>query len=76
MQLNKCVFDKLVRFIPAPHSILAFPLAIPDDVSQGLKKVIPGTPKGQVPVNERPSQIFANWQGPQYSTRSEVSVEK
>ncbi|EDN03868.1 NADH-ubiquinone oxidoreductase [Histoplasma capsulatum] len=32
----------------------------------GLKKEIPDTPKGTVPVHLRKSQIYANYSGPQY----------
>ncbi|EEH08282.1 NADH-ubiquinone oxidoreductase [Histoplasma capsulatum G186AR] len=32
----------------------------------GLKKEIPDTPKGTIPVHLRKSQIYANYSGPQY----------
>lgn len=37
---------------------------------QGLKKVIPETPENQTPIHLRKSQIYANYQGPQYWTGS------
>lgn len=59
MQLNSCVFEKLVRlslWYIIRHANLA----------QGLKKTIPGAPENEVPIHLRPKQSFAQYPGPQY----------
>jgi NADH dehydrogenase (ubiquinone) 1 alpha subcomplex subunit 8 len=51
-RLNKCVFEKIVRFL----------LSIEDDANilQGLEKVIPDAPKGEIPIHLRDKQLFAD----------------
>lgn len=52
--MNKCVFEKLVsgfEFSVEMRGLIRI---------QGLKKEIPDTPKGEVPVHERKHQMFAH----------------
>lgn len=60
MQLNNCVFEKLVR------SATAFFFSFITNSVQGLKKNIPGAPENQTPVHLRPKQLYAQYAGPQY----------
>lgn len=60
MELNNCVFEKLVCTTALRH------IAQSDRSMQGLKKTIPGAPEGETPVHLRPKQIYANWPGKQY----------
>lgn len=53
--LNKCVFDSLVLCLDLwKRTVL---LTSP----QGLEKVIPGTPQGELPVHLREKQVFQSW---------------
>jgi NADH dehydrogenase (ubiquinone) 1 alpha subcomplex subunit 8 len=74
MELNSCVFEKLVRPLPYiqrhfhAHSYrgrLQLNMANADN-QQGLKKTIPGAPENQTPVHLRPKQLYASFPGPQY----------
>lgn len=61
MELNNCVFEKLVRFfLPCNITVCRA------NFIQGLKKTIPGAPENQTPVHLRPKQLYAQYAGPQY----------
>lgn len=64
MDLNQCVFEKLVRLAV---KYLTIPFTRTNDLlAQGLKKTIPGTPENVTPVHLRPKQIYAQYPGNQY----------
>lgn len=64
MDLNQCVFDKLVC---SPPNFLQYKLQkLTSMLLQGLKKTIPGTPENVTPVHLRPKQIYAQYPGNQY----------
>jgi NADH dehydrogenase (ubiquinone) 1 alpha subcomplex subunit 8 len=63
--LNSCVLDKLVRerlLLVVASAELPPVLIFSSSMLQSLKKTIPGTPEGQVPVHEKKRPIFTTVQ--------------
>ena len=67
--LNRCVFEKIVgaTFYGNRSST---------DSIQGLQKVIPDTPKGDIPVHLRDKQLFADRRRVVFPHEADVGILK
>ncbi|KAJ5677105.1 NADH-ubiquinone oxidoreductase 20.8 kDa subunit [Penicillium maclennaniae] len=70
-KLNSCIFDKLVGpDVSSSHFHLGNEMHMYQHLTssrvQGLKKEVPGSPENQVPVWQRPKQMYAEYPGRQF----------
>ena len=73
-KLNRCVFEKIVRF--DGFALDSFETGLANIFKQGLEKVIPDSPKGEVPVHLRDRQIFADNRVVVYPWERDVDIPK